>query len=624
MLDTFRRHSQHWIIKILFVLLILSFGVWGIGDVVRLRAESQPAITVGKMEIAAAAVVDDFRRQADRLITMSRGKITVEQARQMGVLDNSIQQIVSRTLLDQEATRLKLSVDEDTLRSAIAADPTFQNERKQFDKLRYSTVLERSGLSEKAFLAEERSAILRSNLLRAVEGGVVAPAAAVEPLFRYAYEQRVAETITFPSNKMPEPAKPDDALLQTFYNGHISEFTAPELRGVTAVVLRPGDLTIIPPSDADVEKAYQARLSEYVQPEKRALQLVTLPDEAKAKAFAAAVKGKDFAAQAAADSADLIDLGTIEKKVVPNTEIADAAFALPAAGVAGPVQSPLGWHVVRVAAITPGKNRSLAEVKASLVQELTHADTITRLYPMSVDLEDKVGSGASLEEAATALNVKPVKIDAIDAQGNGPNGKPLAGLTLPPAALAKLFQTGQGTTSEVEKLDDDSGYFALRVDQVTAPAPRPFALIKDQVAAAWALEEKERAARKLAEAAAERLGKGEALAAVAGSFKAETTAPFRRIVGPDSTIPGTLPPAVFKLTPGGAVVVDAPDGSAVAARLKSILPADPQAVPAVFENARAQFAKSLGGDILSTYRVALQKDIGVSVNRPLIDQQFEK
>src|SRR5208282_863666 len=84
MLDTFRKHSQHWIIKILFVLLILSFGIWGIGDVVRLRAASQPAITVGHAEISPRQVSEEFRRQAEQLVNMSKGKITLEQIRQMG------------------------------------------------------------------------------------------------------------------------------------------------------------------------------------------------------------------------------------------------------------------------------------------------------------------------------------------------------------------------------------------------------------------------------------------------------------------------------------------------------------------------------------------------------------
>ncbi|OIQ85591.1 peptidyl-prolyl cis-trans isomerase D [mine drainage metagenome] len=632
MLDTFRRHSQHWIIKILFALLILSFGVWGIGDVIRLRVASQPAITVGTMEVPARAVVDDFRRQADRLITMSRGKITLEQAREMGILDTTIQQIVDRGLLDQEAARLKLAVDVGTLRAVIAADPAFQNNLHQFDKTRYETVLERAGLSERAFLADERASILRSNLFDAVGGGVAAPASAVDPLFRYVFEKRVAETITYSPNAMPAPPRPDDQVLQTYYKNHQAQFMAPELRGGTIALLRPADVSAdIHPSDQDIERSYQLRQDEFHQPAKRGLQLVTLADEGKAQAFMAAVKaGKSFAAESKAAKLDVVDLGTLVKSAAPNTEIADAAFGTDQTGVVGPVQSPLGWHVVNVTSVTPGKDQPLADVRAKIVQDLVKAEAVNRMYPLSNDMEDKIGAGAAVEDAATAVGVKPIRITAIDVQGNGPDGSPLP-VSLPAAVLQKMFATAKGDSTDVEKLDNDAGYYVLRVDQITPPAVRPFALIKDKVAAAWSLDQREQAARKLAEAAVAGLNKGEALQAVAdavgagaGAGKADTTQPFRRIGAPEEPLPPTLPPAVFKLGLGAAQLVDAPDGSAIAARLKQVIPADPKAEAPLFENFRAQYAKGLGNDLLGSYRQALEQQIGVSINRSLIDQQFDK
>ncbi len=630
MLDTFRRHSQHWIIKILFALLILSFGVWGIGDVIRLRVASQPAITVGKMEVPARAVVDDFRRQADRLITMSRGKITLEQARQMGILDTTIQQIVDRGLLDQEAARLKLAVDVGTLRAVIAADPAFQNNLHQFDKTRYETVLERAGLSERSFLADERASILRSNLFEAVGGGVVAPASAADPLYRYVYEQRVAETITYSPAAMPAPAQPDDQTLEAYYKSHQARFMAPELRGGTIALLRPADVSgDIHPSDQDIERSYQLRQDEFHQPAKRGLQLVTLASEGKAQAFMAAIKGgQSFAALAKADKLDVVDLGALVKSAAPNTEIANAAFGTDQTGVVGPVQSPLGWHVVNVTSVTPGKDQPLSDVRAKIVQDLVKAEAINRMYPLSNDMEDKIGAGAAVEDAATASGVKPIKIAAVDADGNGPDGNPLP-TALPAAVLQKMFSTAKGDTTDVEKLDDDAGYYVLRVDQITPPAVRPFALIKNKVAAAWSLDQREQAARKLAEAAVARLNKGEALKTVAaavgkGAGKADTTQPFRRIGTPEEPLPPTLPPAVFKLDLGAAQLVDAPDGSAVAARLKQIIPADPKAEAPLFENFRAQYAKGLSNDLLGSYRQALEQQIGVSINRSLIDQQFDK
>ena len=625
MLETLRKNSQHWIIKILFGLLILSFVVlFGTGDMLKLRFAGQSAITVGSAEIGPREVLERFRQQAQRLIAMSKGKFTMDQIRQLGVLDSTIDQMVSSALLEQEAAQLKLFVSDDTLRQMIYKEPAFQSNGK-FDKMRYEQALNNAGLNEAMFLAEERTNILRDGLLNAVSGGVQAPASTVELMFRHAYEQRVAEIITFPADKMSDPGKPDDTVLKTFFDSHKNDFLAPEMRSGVAIVLRPEDYAgDIKPADADIEKAYKAREAEFVQPERRTVSTVSFADEAKAKAFVAAVKsGKDFAAEAKAEGSEAVDMGAVEPKTIPVPELAQPVFAAPSPGIVGPVQSGLGWQVAKISAIQGGKSKPLAEVRALIISDLVKNEAQTRLYPVSTALEDSLGSGAGLEEAATSKGLKLIKIGPVDAQGNGPDGKP-AGTPVPAAVISALFQAAKGDSPNVEKLDGDAGYYAVRTDEVTAPAVPALDKIKDRVSAAWAMEERQRAARKLAEAAVERLNKGEALAAVAGAFHAETTAAFRRVAGQGSTVLVTLPSAMFPLKPGQAAVVDDPSGAAIAARLKTILPADPKEQAMAFLNARDEFAKSLDGDIMTSYRQALTKDLGVKVNRPLIDSQFEK
>jgi len=625
MLDAFRRHSRSWPIKILFVFLIASFGIWGIGDVVRQRAASQPAIVVGKQEVSAQEVVEEFRRDTERLQAMFGGKISMEQARQFGLLQRTIEQIVSRDLLDQASAELKFTVDDDSLRQVIQQTPAFQNELKMFDKSVYQNVLRRAGFNERQFVAMERRDITREQLVQMVSGGIVAPTIQADPLFRYRQEQRVADTILFPADKIAAPAKPDDAILQAYHQAHATQFMAPELRGLTAVVLRTADVGAdIKPSDADIEKSYQVRLGEFQTTEKRAVQQVTFTDQAKAKAFADAVRqGKDFAVAAKSESKDVLDLGTIDKTGLPLQVLADAAFALPAPGVTDPVQSPLGWHVMRVSSIAPSQTKPLADVRGQIIQSLVNDEALSRLYTLSTKLEDSIGSGASVEEAAGTVNVKPIKVTALDAQGHDADGKPVPSLPTSPALLQMAFTTGQGSTSEVTQLENNAGYFVLHVDSVTAPALKPFASVKDQVLAAWNQDQKEQAARKQADAAAERLKKGESVAAVAGTLKVDTTKPFTRAPSETSPVSPMLVSEMFKAQLGGVAVVALPGGSMVA-RLKSVIPADPQAQAAAFTQTRQQLSQAIAADVMQQYVAALEKDYGVTVHNALIEQQFSE
>ncbi len=626
MLDAFRKASQSWYIKILFGLLILSFGVWGIGDVIRMRVAATPAIVVGRQNISATEVVDEFRRDVERLSAAFGGKLSIDQARQLGLLQRTIAQIVSRSLLDQAADDLKLGVDDDTMRRIIAGTPAFQNQLHVFDKDIYQQVLTRAGLTERQYLGLERADFARQQLVRLIGGGATVPAALAEPLFRYRNEQRVAETVSFPANKMPEPAKPDDATLKAFYKAHSSQFMAPELRAVSAVVIRTADVAgDIKPSEQDVQKAYQARQGEFQTPETRDVQQVLFADKAKAQAFADTVrKGKDFAAAAKATGHTVSDLGWVDRRQMPIEGLAEATFGAPGPGIVGPVQSPLGWHVLHVASVVPGKTRALADVRSIIVQGLVNDEAANRLYALSTKLEDSIGSGAGIEEAAGTVGVKPLKVAAMDAKGDGPDGKPAPGVPLLSDFLATAFQTPQGDTSEVTQFKDNSGYFVLHVDKVTPPAVKPFDTVKDQVIAAWTDDQKEQVSRKEAEAAAERLKKGESLAAVAGPFKVETTKPFLRTGGGVANVPPLLAAEMFKQTAPGGVAVVPLRGGAMLARLQSVIPADPKADAVAYNNARKKLGEALGEDLMQEYLAKLQKDYTVRVNTSLIDDQFQK
>lgn len=623
MLDAFRKASQTWFIKILFAMLILSFGVWGIGDVIRMRAESTPAIVVGDQQISANQVTDEFRREVEQLAPAFGGKLTRDQARQLGLLQRTISQMVDRSLLDQSAESLKLGLDLDSLRRMIANTPVFQNELHVFDRNVYQRTLVRAGLTEKQFLESERGDIARQQLIELVGGGVKGPGAMAEPLFRYRNQQRVAETVTFPADKMPAPAKPDEAALQAFYKDHSSNFMAPELRAVSAVMIRMADVSgEIHPSEQDIEKAYQVRQAEFETPEKRNVQQVLFDDKAKAQAFADAVRqGKDLAAAAKDAGQQVADLGWVSRKDVPLAPLADAVFGTPGPGVVGPVETPLGWHVAHISSVTPGQVRPLSDVRSVIAQDLIKDEATNRLYTLSTQLEDSIGSGAGIDEAANVVKVKPVKVVAMDDHGNGPDGKPLPGIPLAPDFLALAFQTPQGSTSEVTQFRDNSGYFVLHVDKATPPALKPFDAVKDQVLAAWMADQRDKAAHGQAEAAAERLKKGESVAAVAGSFKVDTTKPFPRTGG---DIPPLLAAEMFKAkAPGEVAVVMVPGGSMVA-RLKSVIEADPKAEAGAYEKTRAELDQAMSNDLLQQYVQSLQRQMGVHINNGIIEQQFER
>jgi peptidyl-prolyl cis-trans isomerase D len=621
MLESFRNASQTWFIKILFAFLILSFGVWGVGDVIRQRVESSPAITVGDHEFTGPEVAERFRRETQRMSAMFGGKLTPEQALQFGLLQTTVQRLVDGSLLDQGAENLRLGVDDETLRRSIAEIPAFQNQLKIFDKLTYQRVLASSNISERQFVRQEREELARRQLIDLITAGVTTPVGLAAPLYRYLGEKRVAEFVTFAADKMPNPPAPDSAALRKYYDDHKTQFQQPELRGMTALVVHAADLAAtIQPSETDIEKAYQARLGEFQTTEKRSVQQILFADQAEAQAFLDQLGGKDFMSAAKQSGHEATDLGMLGRADMPIPELADAAFGDSKTGPIGPLQSTLGWHVLNIAKIMPGNTRPLAEVKSEIVAAIVKDETVNRLYSLSTKLEDSIGGGNDINETAKTIGVKPVTLDAVDDHGRDGEGKPILSPAVIPPVLATMFQTTQGGTSEVLALPDNDGYYVLHVDKVTPATVRPFEAAQPQVLAAWQNEQRIAAATKMAQDAALKVKQGTPLSALPGALHVETTRPFPRNGG--NQVPPLLVSEMFAQTSVGAVVVVNSGPDSMVARLKEIQATDAEG--AAFESARTQMNQGLADDLLQQYVAALRKQINPKVNMAVINEQFGK
>ena len=114
----------------------------------------------------------------------------------------------------------------------------------------------------------------------------------LHPLFESQFEKRSADMVEFPLAAAPEPPAPSDADLQRWYDNHPDLYSSPEYRRIKAVVLSPQTLAKdIPITDADLQAAYEQHKADYVTLAKRSAQVVSAPDEEKAKALAATWQG---------------------------------------------------------------------------------------------------------------------------------------------------------------------------------------------------------------------------------------------------------------------------------------------------------------------------------------------
>ena len=617
MLQFIRGAAGSWIVKILFVLLIISFTYWGVGNVSFTR---EPKVAeVGGIGITQTQLDRAFREQLQRLRRQMGPDFSADQARQMGLLEQTLEVLIQENLMRLAAQDMGLRVGEAQVAAEIQRMDVFQDKGK-FDRLRFLSLLQANGMSESELVSSMRLDMLRSNIQGAVVVGAQVPDVLANSLYRYAAEQRVAETVTLPNAMMPDPPAPDDSVLKKFQEDHAVRYTAPEYRSLTAALLSIDDLAKgIEVSDEDVKQAYDARAAEFITPEKRTLSQVVLPDQATADKVAAAVKaGKPLADAAKEAKAEATLLENVAKSDLsgPFEPLAEQVFAAPANGVVGPLQTQLGWHVVTIGAITAGGERPLADVREELVSGVRKERALDKLFEAANKMDDLLAGGSTLEEAAMTVGARTFKLEQVDRNGSDSAGKKVEAAQQ--AILDAGFGLQEGANSAISETPDRS-YFAVRADKVTPAVLRPFDSVKTQLRTDWVAEQKATAAAAKAKQAVERLAAGAPAEVVARDIggKAATTAPLTR----DPGLRGVLPPALlddlFSLKPGQAATASTAD-SQVIARLREVIAADPAKGGQQYLQLKTNVRSGIAGDLAAQYASALRQHYGVKVHEDVL------
>ena len=626
MLTKMRKPVAKAITFVLFGLLILSFAVWGIGDIFRGPGQSTAVAEVGSIQIDQMDFDRSLRQEMNRLRASFGGQIDFDTARQLGLVEQTLQQMVNRALFDQQANDLRMVVTEDQVKRVIAGEQAFQNQFGDFDRLRFDNVLRTMGLSEAGYVASVSGDLKRQQIVAAIGGVTEAPEALARELFFYGEERRTAEVIEIARDGFTElPAASDEDLAQ-LHEEASAQFMRPETRSISLLQLRASDLAgEMAVSEEDIQLAFEDRREEFGAAERREIEQIVLDSEEEAQAAKQrADQGAAFEALAEeAGGGAPISLGEVTRGELELQlpELAEAAFAAAEGAVAAPVETGFGWHLVHVKSITPGREPQLAEVRDRLEEDLSLERAVDALVAEANRLDDAMAGGASLEEAAAALDLAVQKVPAIDARGSDGDGGEIADLPPLEELLPVLRDTQVGQDSLLTETPDGD-YFVLRVDGVSPAVLRPLEEVRADVEALWQARQRDSQAETRAEALAARAAEGVELAKIAedeGLIVARRGPVDRFGQGPlGERVSRALAERLFELDKG-AVAAVAGDAAWLVAKLVEVERPDPSAEAETFDAVGEQLSQTMNGDLLSSFSAALRAETAITVNRALLE-----
>jgi peptidyl-prolyl cis-trans isomerase D len=622
MLQNINKIGRSWlgkvVVAILFGFLIVSFAIWGIGDIFR-GSVSTTVARVGNTDISAEAFRTAYQNELQRLMRQTRQSITPDRARALGLDTQILSRLVSEAALDQKAKELGLAVSDQLVARTITQDPNFRGPNGQFDRAAFDDILRSNSLSEAAFVREQRGVVTRLQLADAIAGALPVPLAMRETIHRYGAERRSAAYVLLSPAAAGDIPAPTEEQLKTYFEEHKAAFRAPEYRAVNAVALGPE--TLAKPeqvSDADARQRYeQVKGSRYGTPERRTIQQIVFPNLEEAEATFKRIKdGATFEAIAAERNVDpkSLELGTFSRTELIDPAVANAAFSLAEGAVSGPVQGRFGPVLVRVTKIEPENVKPFEQVAAEVKREVALERARNTINEVHDAIEDLRAGAKPLAEIAKEKGLPLVSIPAIDRTGRDKAGNPVPNLPERDALLTAVFTSDVGVDKEPLRTRA-GGYVWYDVTGIEPARDKAFEEVREAVAAQWRNEEVSRRLSDKARTLVERIDKGEPVEAVAAELGAPAQTATDLARNATQPLSADVVARIFSTPVGKAA--SAPSGENGRAVFKVTAATVPPFVTSSREASAIEerLRVALSEDLLAQYIAQIEKNIGVNVNQ---------
>ncbi len=440
---------------------------------------------------SAAAVVNgkeiplrDFNRAYTLQINNLRnqGRPIPEALARQFIVPQVVDRLVNIELLAQAAEKHGISPSDEELRKVIHQRGDFQR-NGQFDYEHYKRMLRGYyGKTAPEFESDLRREMAAIKLIEVVRNSAVVSDDEVR--VRYEKDANQAKLVfarflpTMYADKVPAPTPQQ---LEEYRKAH----------------------------EKEISDYYAANQSVYKQPERvKARQILvkvaegaTAEQKEAAKARAQAMRqeltegGKDFAAVAKERSEDPGttanggDLGWVERKSL-EPAVADAVFALEPNKISEPIESKLGYHVVKVEQKNPGADKKLEEVAGEIATTLYKRDqakvlaraeaekalaavkggqTLQKLFPLGAD-------GPALQRFETESKPEAVETGSVSAGSDSVH--PNLGPT--PEIITATF-AAQGPQVLEQVFPVGEGFLVAQVTERQKPSPEDFTQKRDEL-----------------------------------------------------------------------------------------------------------------------------------------------
>ena len=453
MLDIIRNMVSSIFGKILLGLMVLSFALWGVGDILT-SGSSQLAAKVGNQKITLNEFYYNFQNAISNFNASLDKKITVAEAHQENIDKLVINEIVYDKMILEFAEINDIYISEKILKKIIKSQPQFLNDDGSFNKIKYQYSIQNNFTSEEEFLEKIKVIYLKELLFRNYNISEVIDKKVIDTLYFFEGEERNIEYFIL-SDKLYSENK-----IHNIDNYRIKKSLSLNLIEIKYDEFEK-DIIL---SDEILINYYNENISFYTDEQKSDIELVRFSTYEEAFDFKKIYEsGNENSIKEFVDN-NKISLNRVNeiKHGDYDQVISDQILALNKNQISDPLEVPdLGFYIIKLISKTEKSIKSFNEVKNS-IKKLIVADEAYNLFDESINFADNLNSeGYNLNDIADEMKIKLTKEVNIEYIKNLINDQEI---------ISKIINSEVGSQSELI-LSDENGIIVEVVKIIDSHLP---------------------------------------------------------------------------------------------------------------------------------------------------------
>ncbi|WP_201554027.1 SurA N-terminal domain-containing protein [Psychrobacter sp. 72-O-c] len=503
-MDKLRDFLKSWPGRILLILCLSPLALLGIESYFQSSVDPNQIAQVGEASVGSSEYQSAVNsRRTEILDQLDDASLLNEDVLHKQVLRG----LIDRTLLEQQAGKLGMTVSDDTINRLLRQEDIFKDANGDFSNEQFSNFLRQRGMNKDQLFAEFRNQLSLDQLNASIVGTAIYPMKAVSKLIDLQLEARNIWLHRFNWQDYQQQVKLTKADVQSYYNANKDTLKSAAMVDLAYIQLSPATIQVEDITEEELQQQYEGyKQGLAVVDERKISQILVTGDDAKARAQkikARLDKGESFTALAKQESddpsgADGGAIGRFNPSVFGNdaTAVETALQGLSVGDVTAPIKTSFGYQIFTVTEDKGIKVPSLDSMREELTakakeykRQAAYGDKVTAINDLAAD-------GFSIEDITQQENVALKRIKDYRKENN-------TSVLAQPAVIKQAFDEfiiqDQAVTTGIEvgagmAWVQPSNYRPTQTLTLAAATPKITQILRQQKASALALKD----AKKLA------------------------------------------------------------------------------------------------------------------------------